>query len=58
VYSAVIENKDTQAQNNESFVPVKIIRNRHWTFDRVLQSIIRRVQACIDSGAGNFEHLL
>jgi hypothetical protein len=34
------------------------IRNRLDTFERVRQSVIRRVQACIDSGGGCLEHLL
>jgi hypothetical protein len=56
VYSATIENEETRHQR--IFYACQTIRNRPGTLERVRQSMIRRVHACIDSGGGYFENLL
>jgi hypothetical protein len=56
VYSVRIDNEDTLYQRISD--ACQTIRNLPGNLDRVRQSMIRRVNACNDSGGGHFEHFL
>jgi len=56
VYSSSIKNEESLHQRN--FYICQTLRNRPLTYDRVRQSIVRRVSACIDLDWGYFELLL
>ena len=50
--SATIENEQTPERISDT------CQTSQGTFERVRQSTIRHVSACIHSGGGHFEHLL
>lgn len=56
VYATEIANEETLHQRIVD--ACETIRNRHGIFERVQQSMIRHVHACIEAGGGHFEHLL
>ncbi|KAM0730400.1 hypothetical protein ACS0PU_002729 [Formica fusca] len=56
VYAVEITNEEKLHQRIVD--ACKTIRNRHGIFERVRQSVIRRVHACIETGGGHFEHSL
>lgn len=56
VYAVPINNAEMLRER--IFAACESIRNRPGIFERVRQSMTRRVYACIESGGGHFEHLL
>jgi hypothetical protein len=54
MYSSPIENKETL--RDHSLDDSHTISSFSGTFERVRQSVIRDVRACIDAGGRHFEH--
>jgi hypothetical protein len=56
VYAPPLDNED--ALYYCSVDACQIIRNYPGIFERISRSMMRRVEACIESRGGHFEHLL
>jgi hypothetical protein len=56
VYAAPVDNEE--ALNHRTVVVCRTIRNYPGIFERMRRSMMRRVEGCIESHGGYFEHLL
>jgi hypothetical protein len=56
VYAAPVDNED--ALHHRIVDACQTIRNYPGIFERMRRSMLRRVEACIESHGGHFEHLL
>jgi hypothetical protein len=56
VYAAPVDNEE--GPHHRIVDACQIIRNYPGTFERMRRSVMRRVEACIESHRGRFEHLL
>jgi hypothetical protein len=56
VYAAPVENKE--ALHHRIVDGCQTIRNYPGIFEQIKRSMMRRVEACVESHGGHFEHLL